>query len=194
MSFTVYKSSAGSGKTFTLVKEYLKLILPEPDNFRHILAITFTNKAANEMRERVLKNLHELSLPREQRLKSSTDKLMSGLVEELKSSEHEISLQANEVLKSILHDYSDFSIGTIDSFSHRIIRTFAHDFGLPVNFNVELDSDELLSTAVDLLIDKVGEDPGLTELLVQFLETRMEDEQDWNIERIFIDFHWETHY
>ncbi len=188
MPFTVYKSSAGSGKTFTLVKEYLKLILPEPDNFRHILAITFTNKAANEMRERVLENLHELALPQKQRRKPASDMLMLSLVKELKSSEPEISTQAGAVLKSILHDYSDFSIGTIDSFSHRIIRTFAHDFGLPINFNVELDSVELLSTAVDLLIDKVGEDPGLTELLVQFLETRMEDEQDWNIDRIFIDF------
>lgn len=187
MSFSVYKSSAGSGKTFTLVKEYLKLILEDPDNFRHILAITFTNKAANEMRERVLENLHELSLPSEKRRKSGT-LLMSTLVNELKSPENLISAQAGEVLKSILHDYSDFSIGTIDSFSHRIIRTFAHDFGLPVNFNVELDSNELLSTAVDLLIDKAGEDPDLTGLLVQFLETRMEDDKDWNIERIFIGF------
>ena len=187
MSFTVYKSSAGSGKTFTLVKEYLKLILSDPENFRHILAITFTNKAANEMRERVLGNLHELSLPADQRRKAARD-LMASLTDELKRPESEITLQAGEVLKLILHDYSDFSIGTIDSFSHRIIRSFAHDFGLPINFNVELDSDELLSTAVDLLIDKVGEDASLTELLVQFLETRMEDEKDWNIERIFIDF------
>ena len=187
MSFTVYKSSAGSGKTFTLVKEYLKLILEDPENFRHILAITFTNKAANEMRERVLGNLHELSLPAGQRRKAAAD-LMIRLTAELNRPESEIAMQAGEVLRLILHDYSDFSIGTIDSFSHRIIRSFAHDFGLPINFNVELDSDELLSTAVDLLIDKVGEDASLTELLVQFLETRMEDEKDWNIERIFIDF------
>ena len=80
MSFTVYKSSAGSGKTFTLVKEYLKLILSDPENFRHILAITFTNKAANEMRERVLGNLHELSLPADQRRKAARD-LMASLTD-----------------------------------------------------------------------------------------------------------------
>jgi ATP-dependent exoDNAse (exonuclease V) beta subunit len=187
MSFSVYKSSAGSGKTFTLVKEYLKLILAEPDNFRHILAITFTNKAANEMRERVLKSLKDLSSQKKNE-DGSPDKIMAALMSETRSSEQEISSRAKQALKLILHDYSDFSIGTIDSFSHRIIRTFARDFGLQVNFNVELDSDELLTTAVDLLLDKVGQDAPLTDLLVQFLENRMEDEQDWNIERIFTDF------
>jgi ATP-dependent exoDNAse (exonuclease V) beta subunit len=187
MSFTVYKSSAGSGKTFTLVKEYLKLILEEPDNFRHILAITFTNKAANEMRERVLESLQDLSTKRDIEDGQAGD-MMNTLVRELTLPASRIASQAGLALKTILHEYSDFSVGTIDSFSHRLIRTFAHDFGLPVNFNVELDSDELLTTAVDLLIDKVGEDPMVTDLLVQFLETRMEDEQDWNIDRIFTEF------
>jgi ATP-dependent exoDNAse (exonuclease V) beta subunit len=187
MSFTVYKSSAGSGKTFTLVKEYLKLILEEPGNFRHILAITFTNKAANEMRERVLESLQDLSTKRDIEDGQAGD-MMNTLVRELNLPASRIASQAGLALKTILHEYSDFSVGTIDSFSHRLIRTFAHDFGLPVNFNVELDSDELLTTAVDLLIDKVGEDLMVTNLLVQFLETRMEDEQDWNIDRIFTEF------
>ncbi|MCX6243725.1 MAG: UvrD-helicase domain-containing protein [Bacteroidetes bacterium] len=189
MSFAVYKSSAGSGKTFTLVKEYLKLVLPEPDKFRHVLAITFTNKAANEMKERVLDALRELSKPSVTRQTSHvTRDLLPALVSETKLPEEEIAIKAGESLRLILHDYSDFAIGTIDSFSHRIIRTFAHDFGLPVNFLVELDSDELLSTAVDLLMDKVGEDPALTKLLVRFIETRMDDEHDWNIERILLNF------
>lgn len=188
MSFTVYKSSAGSGKTFTLVKEYLRLILPEPDQFRHILAITFTNKAANEMKDRVLSSLKELSELTDGTNSATSRNLLPVLITETKLSEDEISRKAGEALKLILHNYSDFSIGTIDSFSHRIIRTFAHDFGLPVNFNVEVDSDELLSTAVDLLIDKVGTDAGLTNLLVRFIESRVDDEQDWNIERILLNF------
>ena len=188
MSFTVYKSSAGSGKTFTLVKEYLRLILPEPDHFRHILAITFTNKAANEMKERVLGSLKELAGAPEERSPSTTYHLLPALIGETKLTEGEIQRKAGEALRLILHDYSDFTIGTIDSFSHRIIRTFAHDFGLPVNFNVEIDSDELLTTAVDLLIDKVGADAGLTNLLVGFIENRMDDEQDWNIDRILLNF------
>ena len=188
MSFTVYKSSAGSGKTFTLVKEYLRLILPEPEHFRHILALTFTNKAANEMKDRVLGSLRELAGEAEDRSFSTRNNLLPVLIRETKLSEPEIQNKAGEALKLILHDYSDFAIGTIDSFSHRIIRTFAHDFGLPVNFNVEVDSDELLTTAVDLLIDQVGTDSGLTNLLVNFIENRMDDEQDWNIERILLNF------
>jgi ATP-dependent exoDNAse (exonuclease V) beta subunit len=188
LSFTVYKSSAGSGKTFTLVKEYLRLVLPEPEKFRHILAITFTNKAANEMKERVLDSLRELAKPSETRNSAVTHYLLPSIVRETKLTEQEIGLRAGESLRLILHDYSDFAIGTIDSFSHRIIRTFAHDFGLPVNFLVEVDSDELLTTAVDLLMDKVGEDPALTKLLVRFIESRMEDENDWNIERILLNF------
>jgi ATP-dependent exoDNAse (exonuclease V) beta subunit len=188
LSFTVYKSSAGSGKTFTLVKEYLRLILPEPDQFRHILAITFTNKAANEMKERVLGSLKELAGKPEERSGSTVRNLLPALVRQTELTEEEIQSKAGEALRLILHDYSDFTIGTIDSFSHRIIRTFAHDFGLPVNFNVEVDSDELLTTAVDLLIDKVGADIGLTNLLVRFIENRIDDEQDWNIDRILLNF------
>jgi ATP-dependent exoDNAse (exonuclease V) beta subunit len=187
LSFTVYKSSAGSGKTFTLVKEYLRLILPEPDHFRHILAITFTNKAAYEMKERVLESLKQLAVPSQNDV-SGKNHLLPSLAEATGLTEAEIQRKAGEALRLILHDYSDFSIGTIDSFSHRIIRTFAHDFGLPVNFNVEVDSEELLTTAVDLLIEKVGTDIALTKLLVRFIESRLDDEQDSNIERILLNF------
>jgi ATP-dependent exoDNAse (exonuclease V) beta subunit len=188
LSFTVYKSSAGSGKTFTLVKEYLKLILPEPEKYRHILAITFTNKAANEMKERILFNLKELAKPPDKRNPKVNKDLLPKIVKETGLSEAQIIAKSDEALKLILHNYSDFAIGTIDSFSHRIIRTFAHDFGLPVNFNVELDSDELLETAVDLLLDKVGDDKELTDILVKFLESRMDDDKGWNIEGILLGF------
>jgi ATP-dependent exoDNAse (exonuclease V) beta subunit len=188
LSFTVYKSSAGSGKTFTLVKEYLKLILPEPVKYRHILAITFTNKAANEMKERVLFNLKELAKPSVNRDPKVSRNLLPLLIAETGLTEIGIIAQSAEALKLILHNYSDFAIGTIDSFSHRVIRTFAHDFGLPVNFNVELDSDELLETAVDLLLDKVGDDKELTALLVKFLESRMDEDKSWNIDATLMDF------
>ncbi|MCX6306681.1 MAG: UvrD-helicase domain-containing protein [Bacteroidetes bacterium] len=188
MSFTVYRSSAGSGKTFTLVKEYVKIILVGPGDFRHILAITFTNKAANEMKERVLKALGEL-LKGDQ----SNDRMIRGtmlplLMAETGLAAREIAQNAARALEMILHNYADFAIGTIDSFSHRLIRTFAHDFGLPVNFNVELDADELLSTAVALLLDRVGDDKALTRLLVTFLETRMEEDKGWNIDLILTEF------
>ncbi|MFZ4520357.1 MAG: UvrD-helicase domain-containing protein [Bacteroidales bacterium] len=188
MSFTVYRSSAGSGKTFTLVKEYVKILLVEPSDFQHILAITFTNKAANEMKERVLVALRELS-----KGDLSNDTMIKGtmlplLVSETGLASGEVSANASRALEMILHNYADFAIGTIDSFSHKLIRTFAHDFGLPVNFNVELDANELLSTAVDLLLDRVGDDESLTSLLVQFLETRMEEDKGWNIDLILVEF------
>ncbi len=187
MSFTVYRSSAGSGKTYTLVKEYLKIILQDTDSFRNILAVTFTNKAAGEMKQRVLSCLEELAGP-EAGSGKATKSLLPELVEATGLSETELSLKAAEVLKKILHHYSDFSIGTIDSFSHRIIRTFAHDFGLAVNFKVELDSDELIETSVDLLLDQAGDDGQLTSLLVNFLESNIEDDKSWAIDRSLMEF------
>jgi len=188
MSFTVYRSSAGSGKTFTLVKEYLKMILVKPSDFRHILAITFTNKAANEMKERVLKALTSLAKGDQPTDKTISGTLLPLLVRETGLTSTEIAMNASLALEMILHNYADFAIGTIDSFSHKLIRTFAHDFGLPVNFNVELDAGELLSTAVDLLLDRVGDDQDLTRLLVKFLETRMDEERGWKIDEILTDF------
>jgi len=187
-SFTVYRSSAGSGKTFTLVKEYLKILLLEPADFRHILAITFTNKAANEMKERVLKALTSLAKVDQSADLSARGTLLPLLLQETGMTTHEIALNASLALEMILHNYADFSIGTIDSFSHKLIRTFAHDFGLPVNFNVELDGDEILATSVDLLLDRVGDDPELTNLLVKFLEARMDDDLGWNIDEILANF------
>ena len=187
MSFTVYRSSAGSGKTYTLVKEYLKIILPDTDSFRNILAVTFTNKAAGEMKQRVLSCLDELSGPMAGKGKATLT-LLPALVEETGLSASEISHNAEEVLKKILHQYSDFAIGTIDSFSHRVIRAFAHDFGLPINFRVELDTDELLETAVDLLLDKAGDDEQITGLLVNFLENNIEDDKSWAIDSSLVAF------
>ena len=188
MSFTVYRSSAGSGKTFTLVKEYLGVILREPSDFRHILAITFTNKAANEMKERILKALTEISKGDQSAETMFTGTLMPLLITQTGLSRHELIWNAGKALEMILHNYSDFAIGTIDSFSHKLIRTFAHDFGLPVNFNVELDADEMLTTAVDLLLDRVGEDKELTRLLLRFLETRLDEDRGWNIDDILVSF------
>ena len=184
MSFAVYKASAGSGKTFSLVREYLKIILQDPRDFRHILAITFTNKVANEMKERILKTLSRLAKGEN----DPDDKMLSLLVQDTKLPPEVIALKASEAMGLILHQYADFAIGTIDSFSHRIIRTFAHDFGLPVNFNVEMDTDTLLETTVDLLLDRIGDDRELTGLLVSFLESKIDDEQDWRIDRILVKF------
>ena len=183
MSFTVYRSSAGSGKTFTLVREYLRLSLAteQPDLYRHILAITFTNKAANEMKERVVKALKELSS--DEPPTGSTLFLQESLCEELNIDDHHLRLRASFVLEHLLHHYSDFSISTIDKFVHRVIRAFAHDLRIPMNFEVELDARTLLSRAIDLLLADIGTQEKLTKALVEFSESKADEEKSWQIER-----------
>ena len=124
-SFQVYNASAGSGKTFTLVKEYLKILLKTTDSFRfqNILAITFTNKAAAEMKERVLKSLQDISEKKE-------NPMLDILKEELGVAENDLTIRSKKVLTAILQNYAAFNITTIDSFTHRIIRSFSFDLGL----------------------------------------------------------------
>src|SRR5674476_651289 len=164
MNFTVYKSSAGSGKTYTLVRIYLSLILKQPEKYRHILAITFTNKAANEMKERVLDQLRTITswLPGVPVPESA---MMHQLSVDLKMDTSDLIKNAKRAQELILHDYGNFSLGTIDSFMHRVVRTFAHDLQLPVNFEVELETDLLLTKAIDLLLDAAGSNDELTRML-----------------------------
>ena len=140
MPFKIYRSSAGSGKTFTLVKEYLRLALAsnKADHYRGVLAVTFTNTAAEEMKSRVLAALKTLSEP-----SKNEDALADILTTELDVSKAELSKRSAAVLKHMLHHYSDVSISTIDKFSHRLIRTFSQDLGLSINFEVELDKAPL---------------------------------------------------
>jgi ATP-dependent exoDNAse (exonuclease V) beta subunit len=182
-NFTVYRSSAGSGKTFTLVKEYLRIVLQEPTRFRNILAITFTNKSAAEMKARILKSLKELSGPVPEKPGSTHKSMLPLLIRETGLSGTEIQLKAAEVLKLILHNYSDFSINTIDSFVHRIIRTFTFDLKLPSGFEVEMNVEDLIKEAVDILVSKAGSDEELTKTLIEFSETKADDEKGFNIEK-----------
>ncbi len=140
------------------------------------------------MKERVMNTLRDLSGSNNLHLAGSSLQMQTALINETGLDGKEIALRAGEALSLILHHYSEFSIGTIDSFSHRIIRAFAHDFGLPVSFAVELESKELLTTAVDLLLEQAGSDVELTRLLVSFLESRMEEDKGWNIDRLLVSF------
>lgn len=184
-AFVVYKSSAGSGKTYTLVKEYLKIILEDPQKVRNILAITFTNAAAAEMKERVVEalgQLSELSGENQENWSGKGKGLLQVLGKEVSLEPFEIIRRARMALTLILHNYGDFSISTIDSFVHRIIRSFAFDLHLPLNFDVELDKDQLLSQAVDILVSRAGTHSELTQLLVQYIESRTDEEKSHYIE------------
>ncbi|MBN2172966.1 MAG: UvrD-helicase domain-containing protein [Bacteroidales bacterium] len=186
--FVVYKSSAGSGKTHTLVKEYLKQVFAEPSNYRKILAITFTNKAANEMKQRIINNLTEIAEPSKYQGSNAVKFMLPDLLKETGIDETTIIQRASQILRLILHNYSDFAISTIDSFMHRIIRSFAFDLKLPINFEVEVDSDELIEKIIDLLMDKIGFDEDLTRTLIEFTKSKTDDEKSWNIDKELKEF------
>jgi len=178
--FKIYNASAGSGKTFTLVKNYLKLLLASDKTvfFRTILALTFTNKAVGEMKTRIIETLQEFSDPN---ILTTQNSMFSLLVSELESTPEQIHQASKKLLHNILHNYAAFDISTIDRFTHKIIRTFAFDLKIPVNFQVELDVDRLLSEAVDNLIAKAGTDDALTKILVDFAIEKADDDKSWDI-------------
>ena len=181
----IYKSSAGSGKTFTLVKEYLRLALSgDMGKYKHILAITFTNKAANEMKSRIISALEELAAGKE----DSTMAL--ELLPLLKVTPQILKDRAEFLLQEILHHYSDLSVSTIDSFVHRLIRSFAYDLHISSNFEIEMDSDLLLSMAVEKLLDSAKEDEAsqVTKALIDFAENNLAEGKGWNLEYALINF------
>ena len=177
-SFTVYQASAGSGKTYTLAKEYIKLCLiyypKDPFVYRKILGITFTNKAVNEMKERILLFLEMLAL-------ETHENLLTELSEDVEKSE--IPIRAKAILSLIHHDYSNFSIYTIDSLFQQIVQSFAIDLKIPINHQLELDTDTMMALIVDLILSKLGYDHDVTEAVLNFSFSNIEDEKNWHIER-----------
>ena len=181
-SFSIYNASAGSGKTYALVKEYLKIILnaKQNDAYRNILAITFTNKAVQEMKLRIVGNLTKFSKDNPEQ---ETLDLMQDLSQDLGLSIEEIKIKSQKIIKHIIHNYAAFDIATIDKFTYKVIRTFAHDLGLPMTFEVSLDTENLLTEAVDSLIAEAGNDVVLTNLLVDFTLEKTDDDKSWDISR-----------
>ena len=172
--FKIYNASAGSGKTYTLAKEYLKIILSSSRSYQRILAITFTNKAVNEMKERILGSLFDFG-------RNTTSPMFHDISRELDIDSNVLQKRALTSLKEILHNYAFFDISTIDKFTHRLIRTFAKDLKLPQNFEVVLDTDLLLDEAVEKLINKAGRDPKLTKVLIAFALEKIDDDKSWDI-------------
>ncbi|RSK41611.1 UvrD-helicase domain-containing protein [Mangrovimonas spongiae] len=179
-TFTIYNASAGSGKTYTLVKNYLQIILASNSalKFRTLLALTFTNKAVNEMKSRIIETLKLFS---EESILMANHPMFNDLTQELRISSEELHEKSKKLLQTMVHNYAAFDISTIDKFNHRLIRTFAHDLKLPVNFEVELDTTYLLGKAVDLLIEEAGTNKELTKILVDFAIEKADDDRSWNI-------------
>ena len=187
--FIICRAAAGSGKTYTLVRQYLELAFSAreedlPQRFRRILAITFTKKAANEMKERILAQLDEMA-----RTGTGCD-MGRDLAQSLNlgtgpAASSTLQRYATIVRKAILHNYSDFAVCTIDSFMHGIICTFAHDLGLPPKFDVHIENDDLIQNAVDNLLALIGTEgqQELSDMLCEYVSFLMEDDRSFRIER-----------
>ncbi len=177
-TFQIYNASAGSGKTFTLVKEYLIILLTAKDVFlfQKILAITFTNKAAGEMKERVLNNLQSFAEKEE-------SVILTLILDETNLDRQTIQKRSEKIIDAILQNYASFSITTIDSFTHKIIKSFAFDLGLSLNFEVEMDAVSLLSEAVDVLVSKIGNNKDITRLLIHFSLSKTDEDKSWDISK-----------
>lgn len=199
-SFSLYDASAGSGKTYALVKEYLKIILVSKKNdaYRNILAITFTNKAVHEMKSRILWNLSEFAEkipdPKAAELmdilsngRRKKDNPQEWQDEPIGLSIIQIQTKAQQIIKHIIHNYAAFDISTIDKFTHKVIRAFAHDLNLPMTFEVTLDTENLLTEAVDAIIAQAGEDDVLTKLLIDFTMQKTDEDKSWDISREIFD-------
>ncbi len=187
-NFKVFQASAGAGKTFTLIKEYLKLCLKDEGsvaNFRNILAITFTNAAANEMKAKIVNALCEIIDSKALDPKSMEAKL----VEELGISDAELKRNAQSLLTRIMHDYSSFCVSTIDAFVQKLSRSFAHDLGLPSQYTVSIDTDEVAETITENLGLRISDkDDFLTRLLVDFSNNQFDNQRSTAIESQLTDF------
>ncbi|HHX32027.1 MAG TPA: UvrD-helicase domain-containing protein [Bacteroidales bacterium] len=177
-SLHIIKASAGSGKTHRLTGEYLNLLFSKPNNHKHILAVTFTNKATDEMKSRIVDELFRLT-------SGSKSDFLSGLIEKFGLDEKDIRTISKTILETILHDYSSFSISTIDRFFQQTMRAFTREMGLAGGYNVEVDHSALLMETVDLMLSEL-DDPNnkaLTEWILRFMQNSIEEGKSWRVER-----------
>lgn len=179
--FNIYKASAGSGKTYTLAKEYIKLSFIGERSFREILAVTFTNKATAEMKSRIISNLIILSQGKGNKL---ADEIKNELILYHKRfSNLNIEKKSKEVLEGILHNYSDFSVSTIDSFSVNILKSFSKELKIPFGFELETDTYIVLKTITESLLDNIGVDRLLTDYIEKYIIYKLYEEGNWRIEQ-----------
>jgi len=172
----IIRASAGSGKTFSLTHEYLRLLFSERDNFMHILAVTFTNKATEEMKSRIIRELDLLS-------SGDPSKQLEVLMSSTGLSEKQIRAKARVMLKRLLHNYSRFSVSTIDSFFQRIIRGFTRELGIQGGYSIELDTDIVLTWTIKELLLRAETDAHLLAWLTRFAESLIEKGESWDLKK-----------
>jgi len=184
-------ASAGSGKTYHLVKEYIKLLTHKeatPSAFSHVIAMTFTNKAALEMKERIIQALDTIGSPEYYRGNGSL--LTAELSKELRMSEEEVEERCRKSLEGILHRYEEFHVMTIDKFNLKLIKSFGRDLDLPNDFEVIMDESELIEKIVDDLLNQLGEEGSkeLNDLILYYARTNIDDGNQWNFRRSLVEF------
>ena len=172
----VYKASAGSGKTFTLAVEYIKLLILNPRAYRNILAVTFTNKATTEMKERILSQLYGIWIN-----DKSSKAYLEKITEELGMPKEQIRMAAGKALHLMIHDYSRFRVETIDSFFQSVMRNLARELELGANLTIELNNMEVLSDAVDSMIERLNRQSPVLYWLLDYIEERIADDKRWNV-------------
>ena len=182
IGFSIYRSSAGSGKTRTLAKTYLKLALRfRADYFKHILAVTFTNKSTQEMKDRILAYLDDFA-------RGVENELATELRAELDLDASTFQQYAQDVRAAILHKYDRFSISTIDAFFQKVIRSFTREAGLVGDYRLEVEQDVVLEQVIDNLIDELGANKDLTDWIVEFAKENLENDRAWDVRGSLLDF------
>lgn len=180
-NFKIYRASAGSGKTYTIALKYIAELMKNP-LFGHtqILAVTFTNDAAGEMKERILDELYGLILTDDKK-NDEQKKFLANLQKEVNKG---IDIRKNAIIayEAILNDYSNFNITTIDSFFQKVLRNMAKELGISSQFEIEMDTTLPIKDAVRAVIDKSAKDTGIQDKIFRFVEHKLENEK-WNIQR-----------
>ena len=179
MRAKILSASAGSGKTYRLAYKYvhdtIKYYYEKPYLYRAILAVTFTNKATEEMKSRILKEINDI-------VQNPADSsYLDNLKRDTALTEQEIITRAKGTLTRILHDYSRFTILTIDKFFQRILRGFIKELGIDLNYNIELDSSSILSQSTDALIDDIANDEDLQRWILDFAQENFDNNNSWDV-------------
>lgn len=185
-TFKIYNASAGSGKTYQIAYLFEKKLLsdPSPFAFQEIMAITFTNKAVYEMKERIIDDLR--SFTRDEPDRKATEK-RTKLADDLGLSIDEIQKRSQRILSNIFDNYAGYQVTTIDSLTHRIVRTFARDLHFDANFDIELEVEDIFEEAVEAVIEEVKADENIKDIISEYIEYQSEEGKSWNIKGKLID-------
>lgn len=182
----ILNASAGSGKTYSLVKKYIRLLLTADDSTRkyaEIIAMTFTNKAALEMKTRIISALDQLSNPEQ-----DNHKYINQIAGDFNLPAAEIQLKSKRILSQLIHNYEDYNVLTIDKFNLRLIRSFSKELDIPADFEVVMNETELLQQVIDEMLSSIGKNQEVSDLVLNYVQNQQEDEEKWDFRKNLLEF------